>query len=847
MNLKASRRLSTSWMIFTAAFLPAALAQTPLADGADPRGPVAGWASKTLVNDEGVQAVGYHSVPPDTATWEPQWIWVAGAQTDGTTPPAARFRKEVTLPGNARIQSAIARVSADKTYRLWVNGRLVSRGPADPGMDEYLFTHWSHQWLYNQVDLAPYLRVGRNEIAAEVFTGGMIPAFSLGHGGFALEAKIMLENKSSVTVSTDSAWKAEAAQAWGEGQLSALKPEAPATTSPNGLLFDARRDDPAWRLASFDDGGWAAAAKVDSAWGTLAASQIPEAMEAVWPVQSIGPATPNVTTTAPLAEIGRSIRISGDGVFSVNFDRVLSGYLSMKIRGAAGTEIALEPLETHDGHPTRPAQITLGSGATIFEYPMLDSFSTVRITVAHAGGPVEFEDVRATFASQPVAYRGSFASSDPNLNQLWKAARWQLQICMQDHYLDSPNHQEPIGDFGDYLIESLENDYAFNEPWLARQDMRKFAGILDHADSVNFHTSYSLLWLQMLMDYYDHTGDEALLRELKPTVDRLLDHFATFKGANGLLSEAPNYMFMDWVMIDGFQTHHPPAVIGQGYLTAFYYRALEDGARLAKLTGDSVREEKYEKLGAGIHDAFERELWDQKAGLYRDGKPFQNHQKDPNWLPEDKNIVTHTAQLNSLAVLYDLAPVERQKAIMERVFSQAPLNVQPYFMHFIFAAEDHAGVFDKYAWTQMQRWHLNAETKTFNENWFGGDWSHAWGGTPLIQMSARILGVMPAEPGYKTIAIRPELCGLHFARGVVPTQMGDVTVTWTKSDSEFTLEVTVPEKTSAEVTLPETDLAYPVLTLDGETEQTPFQTSTAIRLESGTHKLILKAQSQRTI
>jgi len=834
-------RLRICLAVFSVALLPVAWVQAPSQELVDPRGPVAGWVGKTLVNDQGVQAVDYRFALSDEAPWEPQWIWVAGAQGEGKAPLAAHFRRDFVLPAGAQVTSAIAKATADKVYRLWVNGHLVSRGPADPGTDEYLFTHWSHQWLYDHVDIGPYLHGGVNAIAAEVFTANMIPSFSLGHGGFAFEASVALADGPPVTLSTGPDWKAEAIQAYREGILAELKPQPPATAI-RGMLYDARLDDPAWRRPAFADKDWAAAGKIDSIWGPVKASQIPEAMEAVWPVESIGPATDNVTTTAPFFRIGHAIRIAGDGGFSVNFDRVLSGYFSMKVRGAAGTVVALEPTETHDGHPMRPVQLTLCGGETIFEYPMLDSFTTIRVTVTHATAPVEFEDVQAEFASQPVVYRGSFVSSDPFLNRLWTTARWQLQLCMQDHYLDSPNHQEPIGDFGDYLIESLENDYAFNEPWQARQDMRKFAGILDNAGSVNFHTSYSLLWLQMMMDYYDYSGDVSLLLELKPTVYRLLDHFATFKGANGLLSEAPNYMFMDWVMVDGFQTHHPPAVIGQGYMTAFFYRALEDGARLARIAGDTARAVQYEKLRAGIHEAFERELWDEKTGLYRDGKPFQNHQKDPNWLPEDKEIVTHTAQVNALAVLYDLAPASRQKAIMDRVFSTAPLNVQPYFMHFVFAAEDHAGVFDRYAWTQMQRWHLNAESKTFNENWFGGDWSHAWGGTPLIQMSERILGVTPAAPGYAKIAIRPELCGLQFAKGVVPTQMGDVSVAWTKSDTTFTLDVTVPEKTSADVTLPETELQGPVLTIDGKKSDFPLGAGAMLSLASGTHKLILEAR-----
>jgi hypothetical protein len=829
------------WIVF-ACQQPLSSAQAPVAllpDLVDPRGPVAGWAGKTLVSAEGVEAVNYKYAPPPNGTpWQPQWIWVIGR---GTVPVAAHFRKDFTLPGDVRISSASVRVTADRSYRLWINGRLVSRGPADPGNDEYLFTHWSHRWLYNRVEVGPYLHAGVNSIAAEVINAGIVPSFSLGHSGFALEATINLGGGGPLVISTGSDWKAQAMDSFSEGVLAALSPKSPSKGSPRGLLYDARLENPAWRTTTAQGDDWGPAQNIDSIWGPLVASQIPEAMEAVWPAESINEATENVTTNAPFSELGHSIRIVGDGAFNLYFGRVISGYLSMKVNGAAGTVVTLEPVETRQNDALRPAQITLREGETIFEYPFLDSFSTVRVKVTHATKPVEFADLRATFASQPVQYRGSFTSSDPYLNRLWTTSRWLLQICMQDHYLDSPGHQEPIGDFGDYLIESLENDYTFNEPWLARQDMRKFAGILDNAGSVNFHTSYSLLWLQMLMDYYDYNGDESLLRELKPTADRLLDHFATFKGANGLLSEAPNYMFMDWVMISGFQTHHPPAVIGQGYMTAFYYRALADGARLARITGDHTREAKYEKLRAEIYSAFNRELWDETVGLYRDGKPFQNHQKDPNWLPEDKDIVTHSAQGNSLAVLYDLAPVGRRKGIIERLNLNQPLNVQPYFMHFVFAAEEHAGDFDRYGWSQMQRWHLNLETRTFNENWYGGDWSHAWGGTPLIQMSTLILGVKPAAPGYRQVSIRPQICGLHFAKGVVPTQLGDVRVSWTKADTEFTLDITTPSNTSIDVVLPDTGIERPVLIVDGNVSTSPFVPDMKLVLTGGEHHLIVKS------
>ena len=193
-------------------------------------------------------------------------------------------------------------------------------------------------------------------------------------------------------------------------------------------------------------------------------------------------------------------------------------------------------------------------------------------------------------------------------------SRWAVQICLQTHHLDSPNHQEPISDPGDYVIEAMVNHYAFAQPWLTRQDMRKFAWLLKDENYHNFHTSYSIGWLQMLMDYYDYTGDKSLVVEMAPYVHELLDTYASWRGTNGIISEAPNYMFMDWVNIGGFGCHHPPAVIGQGYLTAFYYHGLEMASRVAALTGDTARVEKYAQLRREIADGLQPRTLGRRQG-----------------------------------------------------------------------------------------------------------------------------------------------------------------------------------------------------------------------------------------
>jgi hypothetical protein len=71
------------------------------------------------------------------------------------------------------------------------------------------------------------------------------------------------------------------------------------------------------------------------------------------------------------------------------------------------------------------------------------------------------------------------------------------------------------------------------------------------------------------------------------------------------------------------------------------------------------------------------------------------------------------------------------------------------------------------------------------EMWNGGDWSHAWGGTPLYQLSRRALGVEPAGPDWEPIRLRPQPLDLAWARGVVPTPHGDLQVAWQRRGDDL--------------------------------------------------------------
>ena len=88
--------------------------------------------------------------------WNAQWI--SPPNIAGTEYGVYYFRKTIDLAANPA--TFVVHVSADNRYKLYVNGTLVSLGPAR--CDTYY-------WNYETVDLAPYLTTGKNSIAALVW------------------------------------------------------------------------------------------------------------------------------------------------------------------------------------------------------------------------------------------------------------------------------------------------------------------------------------------------------------------------------------------------------------------------------------------------------------------------------------------------------------------------------------------------------------------------------------------------------------------------------------------------------------------------------------------------------
>ena len=781
--------------------VPAGLAQ----EVPDTRGPIRNPGMTVKVDAEGMQAPGYQYVQPEPKEkWDGRWIVSKAPSVPETVGNC--LRKEFVL------KKSPAKVTAwfsGDSFLLYINGLPAARGPADGGND--VGGTSSGRTFYDGRDFTGLFHIGQNSVAVET------------QKGFLFEARVDYADGTSEVLKSDESWRGIAnpylkKMALVDPAISKGKP-----AKGGGVTFDAPAEPIGWQLVGFDDSKWPAC-QAGNAPGNLVMSELPPLMEASYPIFEVGQVKGHVTVPENALRPGHPIVVQGDGEFAVQFSRVMAARCGIKVKGCAGAQITLVGGETYASKNIY-CQVLLRDGVQYFEGRNYMGIGAIRVIVRNATQPVEIQEVTGNAWSQPVEYRGSFNCSDEMLNTLWKSNRWSAQINMITHHLDNPGRQEPLGDYGDYLIQDLVAYTTLGKNHaLARQDLRKFAWILENAKYKTFHTSYIFCWLQALLNYYDYTGDTSLIQELAPQVHGAIDKFTSYLGKNGIISESPDYVFMDFITVSDdkdpkikFGCHHPPPVIGQGYMTALYYRGLADAIRVSQITKNETAMEKYGELRRKVLKSYRDELWNPTRGLFRDGKPFASTQPSTWALPADVQMESFSAQNNILAVLYDLAPQEQQASILEALLKSPKWDVSNYFMQYGFDALGHAGLFEKYGVEKMHTFEVEPATQTVRE--LGpkrGSHAHGWVGSPSYQMSSRILGVRPLTPGFATFAIRPTICGLSFAKGVVPSPHGDIAVDWEVKDRVFRLKTIVPANTAAVVSLPVGTVAQPTLKVGGK-------------------------------
>ena len=638
-------------------------------------------------------------------------------------------------------------VSGDTLFRLWVDGAFTGIGPASAGGD-FLSEEALHWYYKNPYTVTPS---GKTlELFAQVqLTPQVLTEFSQGRGGFWLEGTAHFADGHTEVFGTDVSWQARLNRHY-----------------PAPCVYDssAARDD------------WLPACETGDK------RPLTPAPVKMLTFDTILPENPDM----------RRVAVKAGDRLSVEFPMIYSGYVG--IAASAACQLNVRCLET-PGVGRADQRVTFG-GPGRFRSLRMYSVGACEIEVLSAADGAVIEPC-LFFSHYPIEAEGSLSTSSPALDSIYELCRWTLNICRQTIHLDSPMHQELLACTGDYYIEALMTVFTYGDMSLARGDVLRTANWLVQNDGRMFHTTYSLIWVQMLELVYRMTGDAALIDACREALLRLLRRFETYLDEDGIVTNPPDYMFVDWTVIDGFSMHHPPRCLGQTVLNAFYYKALTTAAQLAELRG-WPEGAAWREQAAALKEAFNRTFYDAARGLYIDGLPTPDA-GNGYFHPANGTKVSVSRYPNILAPLYGLCEGEDALRLI-RLMASDDTNlppIQPYFMNFLLQAVEKYDLRGELGLALLMKWRQSVEAcrKGLQEGWYkpekgyAFDHSHAWGGCPAYFIPAFLTGLRVVKPGFEEIALRPCLMGLEHAEIAFPTPRGTVTV----SLAEGKCAVTAPE------------------------------------------------------
>ena len=756
------------------------------------------------------------------ASWRAAWVWDAGPRSPRNA--YLYVRSGLVLPG--RVERAVAHVTADSRYRLWVNGTLVGFGPArcDP----------RHQY-YDTYDIRRALRPGQNAIAALVHHYGVGTQFYVrGAAGFLLQADVRSAGR-EIRLQTDRTWRVASSAAW----LS----DVPRLNAQLGFseVFDARREPAGWRSPVFDDFEWEAATVLGPAagtepWQALLPRPIPHlAVREIFPIkvaavgESAGP-TPAprdlakamggephaplaaCSIDAPDALLQRDgkpaivVAPRGASAFVVlDFGREVVGVPRVAIADAPGGILDMgyaETLTKGRVDPTRGGiryadRCRLRPGEQAWELFGQRAFRFLQLSFRDLEGPVKVDAVSLQLVTYPVRAAGSFRSSDPLLDRIWQVGADTCRLCMQDGFIDCPTRERAQW-WGDARVEMHIAAYAFGDGRLAANGLRQIAWSQRRDGSVlaaypaggrpAVLPDYAALWVTSLREHWWLSGDAGPMREVWPQVRKLLAWFHGHVDRHGLLADVPGWTFIDAASIDK---------AGEcAALNAFYHRALLDAAQMAHALGHEADASRCLARAERLRSAFNGRLWATDSGCYADARSDEGLAKG------------RSVHANALAVLCGLADGARATAATDRVArliaAEPTGHASPYFMHYVLGAlfrEGRAQVaLDaiRRGWKVM----LDGGATTWWEHWHPrASWCHAWSGTPTYHLPAWVVGVRPLAPGFARILVAPEPCDLGLAAATVPSPQGPIAVSVRrdKTTGVLTVEADVPAGPRADV------------------------------------------------
>ena len=690
------------------------------------------------------------------------------------------LRKEFTLAGS--VVRARAYISALGYYELRINGEKVGRNVLDPG-----WTTYDKRVLYTVYDVTPHLRQGANSVGVMLgggwaTLGGNFAApieAPFKSPAFLLQMDVALEGGEPLSLVSDTSWKAA---------------QGPIVSNHvfHGEVYDARREQPGWDQAGFDDSNWVGAEAAVGSKGILSVQM----MEPIEMVDTLVP----VNMTNP-----------GPGIYVFDMGQNFSGWAQLRVRGPRDTKITLRFAElVYDngminrenirGAKARDIYILRGGGEEIYE-PRFTYHGFRYVEVTGFPATPTLNSLRGRVVHTAVQPAGGFACSNPLLNQVQKIILWSLKSNLHSIPTDCPQRDERMGWLGDAHLTAEAAMLNFDMGRFYANFIRDIRDAQDPStgtvsDTVPHRygsrpadpawgTAYPLLCWYM----YEQYGDRRILEENYDGLKKYVE-FLRSRAEDHIV----NYSYYgDWVAVEKSP--------GKYISTCFYYYDVQLLSKIAEILARPEDAQSYSQLAPRIKEALNRKYMDPETGHYANGSQTANafalflglvpqeHQGRAVGNLVENIIYAHDTHLTTgiMGTKYIMEVLSAQGR-SDLAYELASQNSYPSWGYMIANG----------ATTLWELWQdrRGPSMNSHNHPMYGS--VSSW----FYRVLAGI-NVDSATPAYRRIRIRPHVVrDLRWASGSVETLRGTVVSSWTHSGGRVTLDVVIPVNSEAEISVP---------------------------------------------
>ncbi len=388
----------------------------------------------------------------------------------------------------------------------------------------------------------------------------------------------------------------------------------------------------------------------------------------------------------------------------------------------------------------------------------------------------------------PYEMQSQFAASDPRFAGFFPIAIRALQMCSHETYMDCP-YYEQLMYVGDTRLEALVTYLTTADDRLPRKALRTFDASRIHAGLTQSRfpsrimqiiPPFSLWWVAMVYDFALWRNDPDFVRTLLPGVRSVIEAFLGYRNADGLIQAPQGWNFMDWSA--GWHWGVPPdADLGvNGSVNWQMAWVLRQAAALESWVGDPELANRDERSATALAAAIQTALWDEKRGLFADDLAHQHFSE-------------HT---QCLAVLSGHLAADQTNQVIDHLLTDADLTrATIYFTHYVFETLCAAGKADAIL-QRLQLWYdhpsLGMKTTLEAPEPSRSD-CHAWGAHPVYHAFATLLGIRPAEFGFQSVRIMPQMGSLTDLSGSLVHPKGNIEVKLQRSGAKLHAEVHLPD------------------------------------------------------